>query len=131
MALNAAHWTISVATEGEIRYIGPAHGVASASYVTTIELHRWLGDLADDASASGDDTLDITDTTPSERNGTDNNITLYPPYNIDQIASEHIFDGFEKGKADAALAASIFHYGEYSVTEVKSYLKGKGTPVRL
>ena len=93
MALNAAHWTISVAAEGEIRYIGPAHGVASASYVSTIELHRWLGDLADDASASGDDTLDITDTTPSERNGTDNNITLYPPYNIDQIASEHIFDG--------------------------------------
>ena len=44
---------------------------------------------------------------------------------------EHIYDGFEKGKADAALAASIFHYGEYSVTEVKTYLKEKGTPVRL
>ena len=44
---------------------------------------------------------------------------------------EHIYEGFEKGKADAALAASIFHYGEYSVAEVKKYLKGKGTPVRL
>ena len=83
MALDATHWTISAA--GDIRYSGPAHGVASASYVTTIELHRWLQDLADDASSSGDDLLDITDVTPSERNGTDNNITLYAPYNIDQM----------------------------------------------
>ena len=44
---------------------------------------------------------------------------------------KHIYDGFEKGKADAALAASIFHYREYSVGEVKKYLKEKGTPVRL
>ncbi len=44
---------------------------------------------------------------------------------------EHIYEGFEKGKADAALAASIFHYREYSVAEVKKYLKEKGTPVRL
>ena len=93
MALDATHWTVSDTVEGDIRYTGPAHGVASASYVTTIELHRWLQDLADDASASGDDILDITDSTPSERNGTDNNITLYDPYNIDQTASEHIYDG--------------------------------------
>ena len=91
MALNATHWTVAVT--GDVRYIGPAHGVASASYVTTIELHRWLQDLADDASSSGDDLLDITDTTPSERNGTDNNITLYAPYNIDQTAAEHTYDG--------------------------------------
>ena len=83
MALNAAHWTVSDTVEGDIRYIGPAHGVTGASYVTTIELHRWLQELADDASASGDDILDITDVTPSERNGTDNNITLYPPYNLE------------------------------------------------
>ena len=43
----------------------------------------------------------------------------------------HIYDGFEKGKADAALAASIFHYGEYTVGEVKDYLKERGLPVRL
>lgn len=43
----------------------------------------------------------------------------------------HIYDGFEKGKADAALAASIFHYREYSVNEVKQYLKERGVPVRL
>jgi len=93
MALDASHWTVSDTVEGDIRYIGPAHGVASATYVTVIELHRWLQDLADDASASGDDILDITDSTPSERNGTDNNITLYAPYNIDQTSAEHCYDG--------------------------------------
>lgn len=43
---------------------------------------------------------------------------------------DHIYEGFEKGKADAALAASIFHYGEYTVGEVKDYLKERGLTVR-
>lgn len=58
MALVATDWT--VASNGNIRYIGAAHGVIGASYATVIELHRWLQDLADDASAAGDDLLDIT-----------------------------------------------------------------------
>ena len=91
MALTPTDWSITAG--GDIRYDGPGHGVASATYATTIELHRWLQDLADDASSSGNDLLDITDTTPSERNGTDNNITIYAPYNIDQVASEHLYDG--------------------------------------
>jgi len=44
---------------------------------------------------------------------------------------EHFYDGFTKGKADACLAASVFHYGEFTVKEVKEYLKGRGIPVRL
>ena len=44
---------------------------------------------------------------------------------------EHIVDVFEKDCADAALAASIFHYGEYSVKDVKEYLKKKNIPVRM
>jgi imidazole glycerol-phosphate synthase subunit HisF len=44
---------------------------------------------------------------------------------------EHFYEVFSKTGADAALAASIFHYQEYSVKEVKEYLKGKGIPVRL
>jgi len=44
---------------------------------------------------------------------------------------EHIAQGLTEGEADAALAASIFHYGEYSIREVKTYLKEKGIPVRL
>jgi len=44
---------------------------------------------------------------------------------------DHILDGFVKGKADAALAASIFHFGIYSVLEVKRFLRDNGVPVRL
>ncbi|NTU43516.1 MAG: imidazole glycerol phosphate synthase subunit HisF [Nitrospirales bacterium] len=44
---------------------------------------------------------------------------------------EHIYDGLTKGKADAALAASIFHYREYTIKETKEYLRDKGVPVRL
>ena len=43
---------------------------------------------------------------------------------------EHIRDGLTQGKADAALAASIFHYGEYTIKEVKEYLKSQGVVVR-
>ncbi|QFT90586.1 Imidazole glycerol phosphate synthase subunit HisF [Bacillus sp. THAF10] len=45
-------------------------------------------------------------------------------------AAEHFLEAFEEGAADAALAASIFHYKETSVKEVKSYLKEKGVQVR-
>ncbi len=44
---------------------------------------------------------------------------------------EHIYDGFTAGKADAALAASIFHFREYSISEAKEYLKNRGVAVRL
>lgn len=40
------------------------------------------------------------------------------------------YEVFRKGKADAALAASIFHYGEYTVAELKRYLKRKGVNIR-
>jgi cyclase len=44
---------------------------------------------------------------------------------------EHLYEAFAYGKADAALAASIFHYREYTIKEAKEYLKSKGVPVRL
>jgi imidazole glycerol-phosphate synthase subunit HisF len=44
--------------------------------------------------------------------------------------SAHFVEAFSEGKADAALAASIFHYKETSVKEVKTYLKEKGVNVR-
>jgi cyclase len=44
---------------------------------------------------------------------------------------EHFSDVFTRGRADAALAASIFHYAESSVTELKRYLRQRGVPVRL
>jgi imidazole glycerol-phosphate synthase subunit HisF len=44
---------------------------------------------------------------------------------------EHIYEGLSEGKADAALAASIFHYREYTIREAKEYLKSRGVMVRL
>lgn len=63
--------------------------------------------------------------------------TISETVNIPVIASggvgnpEHIYEVFVKGKADAALAASIFHFDEYPIPVVKKYLKEKGINVRL
>jgi len=43
---------------------------------------------------------------------------------------EHLYEGFAVGKADAVLAASIFHYRQYTIREAKDYLKARGIPVR-
>ena len=43
----------------------------------------------------------------------------------------HLYEGLTGGKADAVLAASIFHFGRYTVREAKAYLKDQGVPVRL
>ena len=57
--------------------------------------------------------------------------------NIPIIASggvgnlDHLVDGIKLGNASAVLAASIFHYGKYSVLEAKQYLESKGIPVRI
>ena len=76
----------SIATNGDIRYTG------TTTNNTVIEFHRWLGDLMDDALAAGNDLLDITDATASERS-TDNIITLKAPFNIDDTLAQHLFDG--------------------------------------
>jgi len=44
---------------------------------------------------------------------------------------QHLLEGLVKGLADAVLAASIFHYREYSLRDVKEYLREQGVPVRL
>ena len=44
---------------------------------------------------------------------------------------EHFLDAFRKGKADAALAASVFHFGEISIQELKAYLNDNGVNVRM
>jgi cyclase len=44
---------------------------------------------------------------------------------------EDLYQALVSGKADAVLAASIFHYGTYSIREIKEYLAGKGIPVRI
>lgn len=44
---------------------------------------------------------------------------------------EHLYQAFTEGKADAALAASIFHYNEYTIAATKAYLAERGVPVRV
>jgi imidazole glycerol-phosphate synthase subunit HisF len=44
---------------------------------------------------------------------------------------EHLYDGFKLGFASAVLAASIFHYGNYTISEAKKYLSDKNIPIRL
>ena len=57
--------------------------------------------------------------------------------NVPVIASggvgklDHLYDGIANGGASAVLAASIFHYGEFTIKESKEYLKSKNIPVRL
>ena len=43
---------------------------------------------------------------------------------------EHFYDALTEGKADAALAASLFHYKELEIADLKDYLAGRGVPVR-
>jgi cyclase len=44
---------------------------------------------------------------------------------------QHLVDGITKGRADAVLAASIFHYGTYTVRQAKEFMAAQGIPVRL
>jgi cyclase len=65
------------------------------------------------------------------------NRTISETLTIPVIASggagtlEHLYEGIAEGKADAVLAASIFHFKEFTIKESKEYLKGKGIEVRL
>lgn len=44
---------------------------------------------------------------------------------------EHFYDVLTEGRADAALAASLFHYKELEITKLKEYLRQKGVSVRI
>lgn len=81
--------------------------------------------------------------TSMDRDGTKNGFDLdlcsrvSDAINIPLIASggvgnlDHLADGVIEGKADAVLAASIFHYGEYSVGEAKEYMASRGIEMRI
>lgn len=68
MAIDATLWRVN--TDKSIDYIGGDHGTATANYISVLELHRWLMDIADDASVldhGGDDFMDITTINPSDK----------------------------------------------------------------
>ncbi len=80
--------------------------------------------------------------TSMDRDGTKNgfdlalNRAISEAVSVPVIASggvgnlQHLVDGIQEGKVDAVLAASIFHFGEYSIPEAKAYMREKGICVR-
>ena len=113
MAFSATNWAIDRSSKN-ISYIGDDHGGTSPSYDTVIDFHRWLQDLADDAVASGDDELDITNVDPSRRS-TDNIITLINGYTIGGTESEHLYDGSIIMNGGDDIYDGIVNFGNASV----------------
>lgn len=88
---------IAVDASGVFIYTGSVHGAVGAGYYTVIEFHRFAQALADDATATGDDLIDITVDTPSERS-TDNIIKILTGFSINEAGgtdnlAEHLYDG--------------------------------------
>jgi len=109
------------------------HGGRNATGINAIEWARKMADF-------GAGELLITS---MDRDGTkegfDNNLmkSISETVDIPIIASggagslRHLVDGVKDGEADAVLAASIFHYGEYTIQEAKSYMYEHGIEMRL
>ena len=109
------------------------HGGRNNTGINAIEFARKMED-------SGAGELLVTS---MDRDGTqigyDNDLMfkISSKVNIPVIASggagnlDHLVDGIKLGNASAVLAASIFHYGKYSIKEAKQYLDSKGIPVRI
>ena len=94
MALVAADWEVTAAKV--ITYIGSAHATAGAGYVTVLELHRWLQDLSDNETISGDDYASITIANPTDKKF-DTIIQLVNGFTLDEVgakpAPEFIYGG--------------------------------------
>jgi cyclase len=118
---------------GEERWEVFTHGGRNATGIDAVE---WAQRM--EAYGSGEILL-----TSMDRDGTKDGYDLpltrgvADAVSIPVIASggvgnlEHLYDGFTAGGASACLAASIFHYREYTIREAKEYLKGRGVPVRI
>ena len=103
---------------------------------TGVDAIRWAGEV--ESLGAGEILL-----TSMDRDGTklgfDIELTraISEAVNIPVIASggvgtlEHLYEGFVEARADAVLAASIFHYREFTVIDAKNYLRQKGVNVRL
>ncbi|MDJ0305672.1 MULTISPECIES: imidazole glycerol phosphate synthase subunit HisF [Dehalobacter] len=102
---------------------------------TGIDVLEWAGKVEE--LGAGEILLTSMDR-DGTKEGYDNelNRTVGRAVSIPLIASggvgtlEHMAEGLTEGEADAVLAASIFHYREYSIKETKDYLARKGIPIR-
>jgi len=109
--------------------------IYGGSKPTGIDAIRW----AKEAEARGAGEILLTSMeTDGTKKGFDIAITaaISDSAGIPVIASggvgtlDHFYEGFTAGKADACLAASVFHYGEFTIRDVKDYLAARGIPVR-
>ncbi len=110
--------------------------VKSGTYATGLEIAEWARRVEE--LGAGEILLTSKDA-DGTREGYDLEMTraVAEAVSIPVTASggagklEHLYQAVAEGKAAAVLAASIFHFGEISIPEAKSYLKDKGIPVRL
>lgn len=116
MPIVPSDWSVDQTT-GNVRYIGDDHSGGAPSYATVIEFHRWIEDLADDATFVGDDEMDITIQTPTDRS-TDNIITMINGFNIDDNAAEHLFDGSIIQAAGATIYDGIVNFGNTPTIQI-------------
>lgn len=104
--------------------------------VTDLEVVSWAKEV--EKLGAGEILLTSMDK-DGTKDGYDINLTslVSEAVNIPVIASggagnlEHLFEAITRGKAEAVLCASIFHYQEYTISQAKNYLKSKGVSVRL
>ena len=119
MAFVALDWSITRNGAAlDVRYIGDTHTGTTPSYATTIELHRALGDFADQEQDSGDDELSIINKTPSDRGGADTNITLLNGCNLDDASVEYIYDGSLTQDAGDTIYDGIQTFGNATSIQV-------------
>ncbi len=102
---------------------------------TTLELFYWAQKMQD--AGAGEILFTSMDHDGTKQGFANEALAiLHDKLDIPIIASggagtmKHFEEAFELGKADAALAASVFHFGEISVPELKKYLKESGLPIR-
>ena len=109
------------------------HGGRNATGINAI---KWAKKMAD--FGAGELLITSMDRDGTKK-GFDNNLmrSISDVVDIPIIASggagslKHLVDGIKEGEADAVLAASIFHYGEYSIKEAKKYMHEHGIEMRL
>lgn len=124
MPITAADWSADSATK-IIDYIGDDHtrfGGSTPSYATVIEFHRWAQDLADDPTWSGDDEIDITIVSPTDRS-TDNIITMVNGWLITARAAEHLYDGSITQGGGAEIFDGIVNFG--NTTDIQIIQNGE------
>lgn len=118
--------------ENEVHWEVYTHGGRKPTYIDAV---AWAVKM--ESFGAGEILLTSMDQ-DGQKNGYDLELTaaVSNAVGIPVIASggvgnlEHIYDGLTKGRADAALAASIFHFKEYTIDECKDYLREHGVPVR-